>query len=250
MTLPLTERSRGQSAKALLKIAWDYPTYKAEEKATSGTTARPMRRALSTETVFQTLAGNDPRPLLVLRECEVCNGTDDALLSTGGSNERTFLMSGWFHCVKVPVDVLQPNHPYYEVFGHDDPEHLFVALADGSMKLKLESQTSRTELWDAMGQVLSEAYKTDAQSALKLVAKSLDHMDVLDEKLLDLRSKRNELLETESAGSPKLQKIDLQIAEVEREMAATKASIAETSKLELKRPQAPTAGAGSAKAAR
>lgn len=209
-----------------------------------------MRRALSTETVFQTLAGNDPRPLLVLRECEACNGTDDALLSKGASNERTFLMSTWFHCVKIPVDVLQQNHPYYELFGHDDPEHLFVALPDGSMKLKLESQTSRTELWDAMSLVLSEAYKTDPQPVLKLVAKSLDRLDVFDEKLLDLRMKRNELLETDGAGSPKLQKIDLQIADVEREMAATKAQIAESSKLELKHPQVPAVGAGSAKAAR
>ena len=251
MTAALAERSRGESAKALLKIAWDYPTYKAEEKATSGgTTARPVRHALATETVFQTLAGNDPRPLLVLRECEVCNGTDDALLSKGASNERTFLMSAWFHCVKVPVDVLEKNHPYYELFGHDDPEHLFVALPDGSMKLKLESQTSRTELWDAMSLVLSEAYKTDPQPVLKLVAKSLDRLDVLDEKRLDLRAKRNELLETEGAGSAKLQKIDVQIADIEREVSATKAQIAEASKLELKPSQVQGAGAGSTKAAR
>lgn len=208
-----------------------------------------MRHALSSEAVFRTLAGNDPRPLLVLRECDVCNGTDDALLSKGVDNERTFLMSTWFHCVKLPVDVLKQDHPFYELFGHDDPEHLFVSMPDGSLKVKLESQTSRTELWDAMGQVLAAAYKTDPQPVVKLVQKSLDRMDVIDQKLLDLRARRNELLETEGASSKKLAKVELEIAEADAEIVSTKAEIAKATKLELKNAPA-AAGAAPAKAER
>ena len=78
-----------------------------EEPEAKHSTAKKKRKALSREDAFKVIAGNDPRPLLVLRECKVCNGTDDALLKGGIDNERTFLLSRWFHCVKLPVDVLE-----------------------------------------------------------------------------------------------------------------------------------------------
>jgi hypothetical protein len=209
-----------------------------------------MRKALTREEAFRYVAGNDPRPLLVLRECKVCNGTDDALLSKGTDNERTFLLSAWFHCIKLPVDVMEPNHPFYELFGHEDPEHLFVATIDGSLKTTLESQTSRTELWEAMHTVLSATYKKDPQPVVKAVQKSLDRMDVLDERLLDLRSKRNLLLETEGEGSTKLQKVDWDIAQVAAEVADIKQEIASATKLELKSPEQVKAGSSPAKADR
>jgi len=233
----------------LLKLGWDYPTYKAPEKKSEGTVARALRHALTREEALQYIAGDDPRPLLVLRECAVCNGTDDALLSKGADNERTFLLAAWFHCVKLPVDVLEPNHPFYELFSHDDAEHFFVTTLDGSLKTKLESQTSRTELWDAMNGVLSATYKKDPQPVVKLVQKSLDRLDVLDERLLDLRAKRNELLETEGAKSSKLEKVDAEIAEANSQIASIKEEIAIASKLELKSAEA-KAGTGPAKADR
>jgi hypothetical protein len=250
------ETERGESAKSVLKLNWEYPVYKApEEKVTTGSVARAARRALTLEQSVGYVAGKDPRPLLVLRECAVCNGTDDALLSKGTGNERTFLLSTWFHCVKLPVDVLQTDHPFYELFDHDDPEHLFVALPDGSMKIKLESQTSRTDLWDAMGKVLAAAYKDDPQSAVKLVQKSLDRMDVVDRRLLDLRTKRNELLETEGATSKKLAKVNLEIEEAKQELTKALDEIAKARQLELKKSsigaEAPAAApVGGEKAAR
>ena len=209
-----------------------------------------MRKALTREEAFRYVAGTDPRPLLVLRECQVCNGTDDALLSKGADNERTFLLSTWFHCIKLPVDVTEPNHPFYELFGHEDPEHFFVATIDGALKTTLESQTSRAEMWEAMGSVLSATYKKDPQPVVKLVQKSLDRMDVLDERLLDLRDKRNALLETEGEGSTKLQKVDWDIAQVTAEIASVKQEIATATKLELKSAEPTKAGAGPAKADR
>lgn len=243
--LPTTEASRGESAKSVLKIAWEFPVYKEPERVTTGSVAKAARRALALEDAVRYIAGNDPRPLLVLRECKVCNGTDDALLSKGADNERTFLLSTWFRCVKLPVDVLESNHPFYEMFGHDDPEHLFVALADGSMKVKLESDTSRTELWDAMSRVLAAAYKDDAQAAVKAVQKTLDRMDVIDQRLLDLRTKRNELLETEGAASKKLAKVNLEIEEAKQEIAKLLAEVSKARELELKRASSAASGAGS-----
>ena len=73
---------RGPSAKSYLSIKWDYPVYvPPDEKPVEGTHTKRKRQALSREDVFAQIANDDPRPLLVLRECKVCNGTDDALRS-------------------------------------------------------------------------------------------------------------------------------------------------------------------------
>jgi len=242
--MPSTARERGQSAKTVLKIAWDYPTYAVDQPAKSGSVAKAARRALSAQEAFRYVAGNDTRPLLVLRECLTCNGTDDALLSKGVDNERTFLLSTWFHCVKLPVDVMQKDHPFYEMFGHEDVEHLFVASSDGSLKFPLESDTSRTQLWESMGRVLAATYKQDTQPVVKLMQKSLDRLDVLDDRLLDLRAKRNELLEKEGAASKKIAKVDGEIDEAQKEIAASLGELAKASKLELKSPGVGPASAG------
>ncbi|HUR28176.1 MAG TPA: hypothetical protein VM509_08310 [Planctomycetota bacterium] len=234
----------------MLKIAWEYPTHKVEAKPTEGTVARSIRHALTEAEAFRYVAGNDPRPLLVLRECKTCNGTDDALLSKGADNERTALMSKWFHCVKLPVDVLQADHPFYEMFGHGDVEHLFVALPDGSSKVKLQSDTSRTELWAAMGAVLNASYKKDPQPIVKQVRKTFDRLDVLDTRLMELKMKRDDVIESDGTRSSKLDKVDGEIAGVTKEINALKAEIAVVSKIELKNPEGPKNVPGPAKADR
>jgi hypothetical protein len=116
-------------------------------------------RALSAEDALAYIAGKDPRPLLVLRECKVCNGTDDALLSRANvDNEKTFLLSRWFHCVKLPVDVLLADHPFHNLFASENPEHMFLCSVDSSTRIPMESERSRTELWGAMMAVLKASY--------------------------------------------------------------------------------------------
>ena len=113
---------RGASAKSLLRIEWDYPVYKQpEEEKTDGSAAKRIRQALSREDALACIVGDDLRPLLVLRECKVCNGTDDALLKGGIDNEKTFLLSAWFHCVKLPADVLEKDHPFHSLFTQEKP---------------------------------------------------------------------------------------------------------------------------------
>jgi hypothetical protein len=147
---------------------------------------------------------------------------------------------------------MQKDHPFYEMFGHDNVEHLFVATRDGALKIPLEAETSRTQLWDAMGRVLAASYKKDPGSVVKLMQKSLDRLDVLDERLLDLRSKRNSLLEEDGSASKKLVKVDRDIDEAQNEINTTLGELAKAAKLELKNPEVTPAGvgAGAAKAER
>lgn len=210
-----------------------------EVKSTGGTVAKPVRHALSAQEALAYISGDDARPLLVLRECLVCNGTDDALLSRGADNEKTLLLSRWFHCVKLPPDVTNPDHPFHSLFDGADPEHLFVAAYDGSERVPLESDTSRTELWSAMTTVLTSQYKKDPAVSLKQIATTLDKLDLLDVRMADLASRQNELLESEGPGSKKLAKVRTDIEETRKELNDLLAQITKASDLKLKVAKAP-----------
>jgi len=207
------------------------------EEPVEGSYAKRKRTALTREEAVAYIAGDDPRPLLVLRECKVCNGTDDALLKGGVDNEKTFLLSRWFHCVKLPVDVMEEDHPFHNMFTLEQPEHLFVCSIDGSNHDPLESQTSRTELWESMRDLLSLEYKSNPDSSLKQIAKLLDKMDVVDQRIGELAARRNDVLEEDGPESKKLKKIDRKIAEAEQERDEMRGEVIKASTLELKRQQ-------------
>ena len=208
---------RGPSAQSYLKLAWDYPVYTppAPKESKGDTVAKVKRSALTREAAFKVIAGDDPRPLLVLRECKVCNGTDDALLKGGADNEKTFLIAQWFHCVKLPADVLEEDHPFHALFTEEAPEHLFVASIDGSNHDPLEAQTSRTELWDSMRDVIAREYKSKPDGSMKTLAKLLDKMDLADRAARDLATRQDEILENDGPKSKKLKKVAKKLAEAE-----------------------------------
>lgn len=229
---------RGSTAKSLLKIEWDYPVYTPpEDKRAEGSSARRIRRALGREDALQFIAGDDPRPLLVLRECKVCNGTDSALLKGGIENEQTFLLASWYHCVKLPADVLEQDHPFHGLFVKAQPEHLFVSSLDGSNHDPLESQTSRTELWKAMRGLLGKEYKRKPDSSVKKIARILDRMDGADARFNRLSERRDDVLERDGPRSKKLKKIVAEIDEVIAERLKLRREAVLASKLELKAPK-------------
>jgi hypothetical protein len=234
-TLPTATVPRGASTKALLKLNWDCPVYQATESPSGeNTTVKAKRQALAREDALRVLAGKDPRPLLVLRECSFCNKTDDALLTPGVDNEKTLFLTRWFHCVKLPVDVIQPDHPFNALFPDNDAEHLFVSAVDGSGKLPLEADTSRVELWTAMGNTLAAAYMRDPSAVYKDVHAAFDKLDTLDQKLLDLQGKRADLSESSSPDSSKLKKLDGEIAHTMHEIAGRREEIERLCKIDLK----------------
>ena len=234
----MPERARGPSTKGLLKIAWDYPVYEvAEPESGAGTSVKRARERLPREQALSAIAGDDPRPLLVVRECKVCNKTDDALLRPGAQNERTILLSRWFHCVKVPVDVLQTDHPFNALFPDTKSEHLFVSAVDGTEKIPLESSTSRVELWESMSKTLSAAYAKDPTGATKDITKILDKLDLLDERVRGLERSRDDLLESSGKLDPKrLKKLEGEIDSTRKEIEKSLETIDRLSRYDLKPP--------------
>jgi hypothetical protein len=159
----------------------------------SDRTVAIQKRALPLEEALARICRNDPRPLLVLRECVRCTGTEDALLMRMADNERTFLLSRWFHCVKLPPAVLEPDHPFHALFPGEKPAHVFVSRADGSLRHDLVGTYSQVELWTAMKRVLASEYRDDPDRALGKLSRIL--LAGLRRDLSELCAKRNELRE-------------------------------------------------------
>jgi hypothetical protein len=217
-------------------MQWDYaiqtPATQSSD-GTSGTSVKPQREALPIEDAFRSIAGTDPRPLLVLRECSVCNKTDNALLRPGLDNERTIVLSRWFHCVKLPVDVIQPDQPFNALFPNNEAEHLFVSSVDGSNRIPLESDTSRPELWAAMTKVLAAAYTKDPAAAAKEIQRAHDRLDVLDAHLHGLERSRDDVLEGQ-LDKERVKKLEKEIEATKKDLDSERKSIDRLSKLELK----------------
>jgi hypothetical protein len=180
----------GKTTRELLFIDWDYPVYQVKKTAGAEgndgqTVAVSVDKALPREKALWYLAEEDQRPLLILRECEFCNGTDDALLSTSTGNEKTFLLSKWFHCVKLPTHVLKEDHPFTNLFENKKKTpHLFVCSADGSSVIPLKGDQAQGELWSAMSDILANDYKKDADTSVKNLMKILaeyDHIDSMED---------------------------------------------------------------------
>ena len=145
-------------------------------KQDSGTQA--MALPLSPESAIAYLAGSDKRPLLVLRECPNCRGTDLALLRTDVPNERTLLLTRFFHCVRLPVDVRAPDHAFAKLFpGHT---HLFLCSSDGSDRVDFNGIQSQNELIQAMRKAIERNQAIDTTGALNELQKALAQLDRVD----------------------------------------------------------------------
>lgn len=192
------------------------------------------KRALDLSHAFALLAGDDPRPLLALRECLTCTGTDDALLTRAADNEKTMIMSRWFNCVKLPPAVLEADHAFYNVFGRENPSHLFVARRDGSHRLDLNGAQSRAELWKKMGEVLSANYSKKHEPAIKSLLAVFDDFDQVDAKIVALEGRLSDALEKDGMKSRKVKKLKKQLTELQNDKADLHSRAAELSKLPLR----------------
>jgi len=217
---PRTEVQHGPSAKKELVIRWDHPVYVRTTLASPGTTSVESKQALPREEAMRVLAGDDPRPMLVLRECSHCVETDQGLLLPGIDNERTILLARWFHCIKLPVDVVEKSHAFNALFPDRASEHLFVCHADGSGKIPLESEGSRVELWGAMTRIVAEAYGRDPSTPTRDVSKLVDKLDTLDARQRELEKRCDDLIESSvRLDQGKLDKVREEIDVVKREIA-------------------------------
>lgn len=171
-TITLTH---GHTVQGLLQIAWDHAVF-AAPRQTSGTQALPG--PMTPEAAIAYIAGSDKRPLLVLRECAGCRGTDLALLRTDASNERTLLLTRFFHCVRLPANAAAEGHAFSRLLtGHN---HLLLCDSDGSDRVDFSGSQSQSELIQTMRKAIERNHGIDATGALNELQKALAQMDRID----------------------------------------------------------------------
>jgi hypothetical protein len=232
-------------------MEWNYPVFERKvvkkpdtPAQTEGTVAKAAEYALPREEAFLFISGENRRPLLVLRECKTCNGTDDALLSRAEDNSRTFLMARWFQCVKLPTHVLEENHPFHALFGDEHPPHLFLSRWDGSDVIPLRGDQSRTELWDSMYAMLGRSSLGDAREAVKEIEKIVAQYDVMDERIALIEDRMDEAIEEEGPKSKKLRELKKDLDKANAELETLKKRETLISDLGLKKEAPPASPAG------
>lgn len=244
---------RGKTAKKLLEIAWVYPVWKPVDAPmpTDGrTVVQQVERALPVEQAYQLVTDGDRRPVLILRECDRCKGTDHALLSRTLDNEQTVMLAHWFRCVKLPPNVLTENHPFYNLFkrtkeGERIP-HLFFVDPDGSNKAELPGDQPQTQLWDTMFSYLERCYAEDAKTAIKDLRQLMSQFDKLDAEEQLIKGRLDKELEKNGPDSPKVKKFEADLSKLAKEREKLVAQEKSLRDLALKAMPA-AAGAGATK---
>ncbi len=180
---------RGRTSAGVLKIRWEYPVPAESESGRAGDAALAAVRS------------DDKRPLLVVRECRACKGTDDAVLSRTANDEYIQTMARWFRCVKLPDHVLEETHPFRELFATEGsgPPHVFVMSADGERRIDLAGSYQATDVRDAMVAVLEHDYRGKPQKTARKLVSMLSDFDELDAKKKRINRKLDRALESEAA---------------------------------------------------
>jgi hypothetical protein len=252
---------RGKTAKKLLEIEWAYPVYKPVTPSTptagGTTTAVEAERALPLAQAYELVADGDRRPLLVLRECDRCKGTDHALLSRTLDNEQTVLLTHWFRCVKLPTNVMNDVHPFHKLFERTKPgervPHLFFADPDGQNRKELPGDQPQSVLWDTMLGYLDRCYVEDAKAAVKELRQVLGQYDKLDAQEQEVKARIDLEIEKNGPKSPKVVKLEGDLDKLAKKRATLGARERELRDLALKAMAAtpaspePAAGAGAAR---
>ena len=173
--------------------------------------------ALPVAEAYLWVADSDRRPLLIMRECEQCKGTDHALLSRSMDNEMTVLLTHWFHCVKLPPNVLKEDHPFTNMFKVEKGQripHLFFADPDGQNNVPLPGDQSQSDLWETMFSYLDRCYEGDAKKAVKRMRALLSKFDTLDNKELTVKGRIDREIEKRGIRSAKLKKLNADLAKI------------------------------------
>jgi hypothetical protein len=227
---------RQATAKRLLAIDWTLPVWApdlAEQQEEGRTYGGRARTALPREEAIAAIRAEDRRPLLVVRECRMCQGTDDALLSRRLDNEKTILLTRWFRCVKLPNHVLDADHAFRKLFPDEHPPHLFLCRYDGTGVVPMSGQQSQAELWQAMTSLLAEDYTGDPEVAVKGLLRVLNEYDTVDSRESELRQRYEESLDAHGPNHSKSKSLARKLADLAKRRAAIQKTERELSDLGL-----------------
>jgi hypothetical protein len=205
---------RGTTSKDRLKLDWQHPVPPAEQSGTAFRGALPLAEAL------QLLWDDDTRPLVVMRECKFCQGTDQALLSGSAANDRTLLLTKWFRVVRLPPHVLEPDHPFHSVFAGyacQTVPHLYLLSHPTAKPVEFSGLQPQSNLWKGMVAVLEERYAGSPTKAVKEWLSLLDEFDRLDAAVLETQQQLDEARAKHGPDSDRARNLQKRVAEARKE---------------------------------
>ena len=209
---------RGATSKEILKVDWLHPVPpKRNHLGTAAAGPLPLTAAL--KILWEE---DDGRPLLVLRECTKCEGTDAALLSRSLKNDKTMLLTKWFRTVRLPAHITEYGHAFhmvfrgYRTFDNGWP-HFFLLADKDSQPVVFDGKQTQSKLWKGMYDVLEQRYAKNPEKAVKKWMSLLDRYDALDSRYVQLREELLKVRAERGPDSSKAKKLTKQLAEIEKE---------------------------------
>ena len=220
--IPITF-TRQSTSREILDLNWHYPVASkfADHVKDGQTSAAAVERALPREVAFIKISETNRKPLLVLRECNWCKGTEHALFSRTLNNEKTMLLAQWFHCVKLPPNVLNKKHAFRKVFAGEKPPHVFISLSDGSQLIPFDGHQAQSALWNGMTKLINIAYEKKPKPAIKAMLKYLSHFDMLDAMAKEISDRIEKEREKSGPNSSKVKKLRKKLAKLQADKAKT-----------------------------
>jgi hypothetical protein len=224
---------RGSTSKERLRIDWLHPVPPKREGHTVPAATLPLADALAV-----LWESGDNRPLLVLRECNLCKDGDEALLQRSLNNDRTLLLTKWFRTVRLPAHVAEAGHAFHNVFaGYGFKEtawpHFFLLAHPGATPVTFTGQQTQMQLWKGMHEVLGERYSKDSVKAIKEWLMVLDSYDTIDARRRQLQEQLDEARAAEGPESSRAKKLTEGLARLQTEREATLAREAKVRDLGL-----------------
>jgi len=212
---------RGPTSRDRLRIDWRHPVPPLPVGISTY-----AENALPLEVALQVLWEGDERPLLVLRECSFCQGSDQALLRRTSNNDRTILLTKWFRVVRLPPHVTEARHPFHNLFAgyvwKGNP-HFYLLATPWSEPVEFTGQQTQTSLWKGMQDVLAERYSRDPAKALKEWLSLLEQFDRLDAQITSMQEQLDKERATDGPESLRARSLEKRLAEARKEHTETQA---------------------------
>ena len=220
--MPIT-LTRSSTSKRRLSVDWVFPVPpKGEAGRTAAAGALPLDDALALM-----WEKDDDRPLLVLRECHHCQGSDGALLSRSLINDKTMLLTKWFRTVRLPAHVAETRHPFHRLFSSCTTKagmpHFFLMAHKDAAPVTFSGTQTQSKLWKAMYSVLDARYAKSPKRAVKKWLMLLDRYDTIEGRRKDLREKLLAVRADQGPKSSKAVKLNKQLAELDKDWAKVEA---------------------------
>jgi len=224
--------ARGETAKKELKISWNFPVYTPPEER--GTRAPSVEKNLALPKVYEVLAGDDKRPLLILREFDSFDDPDNEKLSSKLYTEKTVLLAHWFNCIRLPHHVTKDDHPFHNLFTGNDPPQLLVVAKNGDNLVPFNYTSSRANMLKYMTKYLDYYYAKSPSKVVSSILKMLPKFDKLDKEIQSLKEDLDEAIEKNGPRSGKTKKLRKLLARAQSDFKALEEKKKELRKIPLK----------------